>query len=67
MTIFLLSGKDPKDKDNPEKTWIVVAVGEIDARKLLPGYFEVYEVEIRAGDMGGMPGVIGWIGKSKEP
>ena len=45
----------------------VVAAGEIDARKLLPGYFEVYEVEIRAGDFGGMPGAIGWIGKSKEP
>ena len=67
MNIFLLSGKDPNDKENPEKTWIVVATGEIDARKLLPGYFEVYEVEIRAGDMGGLPGAIGWLGKSKEP
>ena len=35
---------------------------EVDARKLLPGTFEVYEVEVRPGDLGGMPGVIGWMG-----
>jgi hypothetical protein len=64
MNIFLLSGKDPNDEENREKTWIVVAKSEIDARKLLPAYFEVYEIEIRAGNLGGMPGVIGWIGKT---
>ena len=62
MDIFLLMGKDPSDKDNPVKTWIVVAEREVDARNLLPGPFEVYEVEVRPGDLGGMPGVIGWMG-----
>ncbi len=37
MEIFLLSGKDPNDEENREKTWIVVAGSEIDARKALPG------------------------------
>ncbi len=64
MDIFLLSGKDPNDEENREKTWIVVAGSEVDARKALPGYFEVYEVEARAGDLGGLPGVIGWLGKA---
>ncbi len=64
MEIFLLSGKDPNDEENREKTWIVVAGSEIDARKTLPGYFEVYEVEVRAGDLGESPGVIGWLGKA---
>ncbi len=63
MNIFLLKGKDPTDQENPDKTWIVVAVGEMDARKLLPGRFEVYEVEVRAGDLGGMPGIIRWMGE----
>lgn len=63
MNIFLLTGRDPSDEENPEKTWIVVAEREMDARKLLPGHFEVYEVEARCGDLGGMPGVIGWMGK----
>ncbi len=66
MDIFLLSGKDPNDEENREKTWIVVADSEIDARKALPGYFEVYEVEVRAGDLGGLPGVIGWLGKARN-
>ncbi len=56
----------PTDKENPDKTWIVVAVGEMDARKLLPGRFEVYEVEVRTGDLGGMPGVIGWMGEPRS-
>ena len=38
---------------------------DVDARKLLPGTFEVYEVEVRTGDLGGMPGVIGWMGEPK--
>ena len=38
---------------------------EVDTRKLLPGSFEVYEVEVRTGDLGGMPGVIGWMGAPK--
>ncbi|MEE8488703.1 MAG: hypothetical protein V3S43_00095 [Acidimicrobiia bacterium] len=63
---FLLSGKDPNDKENREKTWIVVADSEIDARKALPGYFEVYEVEVRAGDLGELSGVIGWLGKARN-
>ncbi len=63
MDIFLLNGKDPHDDENPEKTWVVVAEREVDARKLLPGNFEVYEVEARTGDLGGMPGVIGWMGE----
>ena len=66
MDIFLLSGKDPNDEENREKTWIVVAGSEIDARKALPGYFEVYEVEVRAGDLGGLPSVIGWLGKARN-
>ncbi len=66
MDIFLLSGKHPNDEENREKTWIVVAGSEIDARKALPGYFEVYEVEVRAGDLGGWPGVIGWLGKARN-
>ncbi len=66
MDVFLLSGKDPNDEENREKTWIVVAGSEIDARKALPGYFEVYEVEVRAGDLGGLPGVIGWLGKARN-
>jgi len=65
MDIFLLMGKDPSDEENPVKTWIVVAEREVDARKLLPGTFEVYEVEVRTGDLGGMPGVIGWMGELK--
>ncbi len=64
MEIFLLSGKDPNDEENREKTWIVVAGSEIDARKALPGYFEVYEVEVRAGDLGKLAGVVGWLGKA---
>ncbi len=64
MSIFLLSGKDPNDEENREKTWIVVAKSEIDARKLLPAYSEVYEIELRTGNLGEMPGVIGWIGKT---
>ena len=66
MDIFLLKGQDPIDETNPEKTWIVVAEREIDARKLLPGNFEVYEVEVRTGDLGGMPGVIGWMGEPRS-
>ncbi len=66
MDIFLLSGKDPNDEENREKTWIVVAGSEIDARKALLGYFEVYEVEVRTGDLGGLPGVIGWLGKARN-
>ena len=62
MNTFLLIGKDPSDEKNPKKKWIVVAVSEMDARKLLPGNFEVYEVEARSGNFGGMPGVIGWMG-----
>ena len=62
MDIFLLKGKDPSDSEQPEKTWIVVALQEMDARKLLPARFEVYEVEVRSGDLGGLPGLIGWIG-----
>ena len=65
MDIFLLMGKDPGDEVNPVKTWIVVAERKVDARKLLPGTFEVYEVEVRTGDLGGMPGVIGWMGEPK--
>ena len=63
MNIFLLTGKDPSDEENPEKTWIVVAEREVDARKLLPGHFEVYGGEARSGDLGGVPGDIGWMGK----
>ena len=66
MTIFLLTGKDPNDEENSEKTWIVVAERAIDARKLLPTTFEVYEVEARSGDLGGMPGIIGWMGKTVD-
>ena len=66
MNIFLLIGKDPNDQENPEKTWIIVAEREIDARKLLPGHFEVYEVEVRTGDLGGMPGVVGWMGEPQD-
>ena len=65
MDVFLLMGKDPSDEENPVKTWIVVAEREVDARKLLPGTFEVYKVEVRTGDLGGMPGVIGWMGEPK--
>ncbi len=66
MKIFLLTGKDPTDQENPEKTWIVVAEREMDARKLLPARFEVYDVEVRVGDLGGMPGIIGWMGKAQN-
>ena len=66
MDIFLLSGKDPNDEENREKTWIVVADSEIDARKALPGYFEVYEVEVRAGNLGELSGVFGWLGKARN-
>ena len=66
MDIFLLKGKDPSDREHPEKTWIVVATQEMDARKLLPARFEVYEVEVRSGDLGGLPGVIGWIGEARD-
>ena len=65
MEIFFLKGNDPSDTATPEKTWIVVAEREMDARKLLPGNFEVYEVEVRTGDLGGMPGLIGWMGPPK--
>ncbi len=65
MKIFLLTGKDPTDQENPEKTWIVVAEREMDARKVLPARFEVYEVEVRTGDLGEMPGIIGWMGKAQ--
>ena len=65
IEIFILKGNDPSDTATPEKTWIVVAEREIDARKLLPGNFEVYEVEVRTGDLGGMPGLIGWMGLPK--
>ena len=67
MDIFLLKGKDPADEANPEKTWVVVTEREVDARKLVPGNFEVYEVEARTGDLGGMPGVIGWMGGTEAP
>ncbi len=66
MKIFLLTGIDPTDQENPEKTWIVVAEREMDARKLLPARFEVYDVEVRVGDLGGMPGIIGWMGKAQN-
>lgn len=66
MDIFLLKGKDPSDETNPEKTWIVVAEREVDARKLLFANVEVYEVEERTGDLGGMPGVIGWMGEPRD-
>ncbi len=66
MEIFLLKGQDPDDAAIPKKTWLVVAKREIDARKLLPGNFEVYEVEVRTGDLGGMPGVIGWMGEPRS-
>ncbi len=66
MKIFLLTGKDPTDQENPEKTWIVVAEREMDARKVLPARFEVYEVEVRTGDLGGVPGIIGWMGKAQN-
>jgi hypothetical protein len=67
MEIFLLKGKDPIDEANPEKTWIVVAEREVDARKFLSANFEVYEVEARTGDLGGMPDVIGWVGEPRDP
>ena len=66
MDVFLLTGKDPNDEENPVKTWIVVADRELDARKLLPGHFEVYEVEVRTGELGGLPGVIGWMGEPRS-
>ncbi len=66
MNIILLTGKDPTDQENPDKTWIVVAERELDARKLLPARFEVYDVEVRIGDLGGMPGIIGWMGKAQN-
>lgn len=66
MDVFLLKGKDPSDRENPEKTWIVVAKQEIDARKLLPARFEVYEVEACTGDLGELQGVIGWVGETRS-
>ncbi|MAG98554.1 MAG: hypothetical protein CMM08_17930 [Rhodospirillaceae bacterium] len=66
MDIYLLSGKDPNDEENPEKTWIVVGGTEIEARKAVPGYFEVYEVEVRTGDLGGFPGIRGWLGLDRK-
>ncbi len=51
---------------NPEKTWIVVGGTEIEARKAVPGYFEVYEVEVRTGDLGGFPGIRGWLGLARK-
>ncbi|MDP6429262.1 MAG: hypothetical protein QF393_14690 [Rhodospirillales bacterium] len=45
----------------PEKTWIVVAQTDIIARKLLPGHFEVYEVETVVGEFDGTTGIIGWL------
>ena len=56
MDIFLLKGKDPSDREHPEKTWIVVAKQEIDARKLLPARFEVYEHQSPAGGLTADPG-----------
>ncbi len=40
-------------------------LGEIQmgSRKSSPGHFEVYEVEVRADELGGLPGVIGWMGE----
>ncbi len=64
MDIYLLKGKDPKDDESPEKTWIVVAQSEILARKLLPSHFEVYEVETRAGEFDGLTGIVGWLAGS---
>jgi hypothetical protein len=66
MNIILLTGKDPTDQENPDKTWIVVAERELDARKLLPARFEVYDVEVRTGDLAGVPGIIGWMGKTQN-
>ncbi len=66
MKIFLLTGIDPTDQENSDKTWIVVAERELDARKLLPARFEVYDVEVRTGDLGGVPGIIGWMGKTQN-
>ena len=66
MDIYLLTGKDPNDEENPEKTWIIVGGTEIEARKAVPGYFEVYEVEVRTGDLGGFPGVRGWLGLARK-
>lgn len=45
------------------KTWFIVAEREVEARKLLPGHIEIYEVETRSGDLGEKTGVIGWIGE----
>lgn len=59
MLIFPLTGQDPNDKENPEKTWIIVAKRADDARKLLPANFKVLKVEVRTGTLGGIPGVIG--------
>ena len=38
----------------------------MDARKVLPARFEVYDVEVRTGDLGGMLGIIGWMGKAQN-
>ena len=67
MTIYQLTGKDPHDEAYPDKTWIVIAENEILARKLLPGYFEVYEVNTRAGDFIDKTGLIGWLDCTQGP
>jgi hypothetical protein len=66
MDVFLLTGKDPNDEENPVKTWIVVADRELDARKLLPGHFEVYEIEVRTGELGGLAGCHWMDGRTSE-
>ena len=58
-----MKGKDPTDAENPVKTFIVVTDTEIQARKLLPARFEVYEIEIRPGALGGLLGIVGWLGE----
>lgn len=64
MDIYLLKGKDPNNVESPEKTWIVVAQSEIQARKLLPSNFEVYEIETRVGEFDELTGVVGWLAGS---
>ena len=58
LTTSPMLGDDPVSLASPGS--------EVDARKALPGYFEVYEVEVRVGDLGGLPGVIGWLGKARN-
>jgi len=66
LDIYQLTGKDPNDEEYPDKTWIVIAKTELFARKLLPGYFEVYEVISRAGDFFDQTGLIGWLDCSQD-